>query len=147
MMTFEPVFADIEQKLFDIAAHDSAHESHPLHKLKEKLAERLKVLTLCGFNSGKYDLNLVRTYLFKWLKQKGYQPSVIKRDNSYLLLATSKFRVLDISNFIAAGHSYESYLRAYEVEESKGCFPYEWFDSAENSSTPPYLHTKPFIPH
>ena len=141
MMTFEPVFADIEQKLFDIAAHDSAHESHPLHKLKEKLAERLKVLTLCGFNCGKYDLNLVRTYLFKWLKQKGYQPSVIKRDNSYLLLATSKFRVLDISNFIAAGHSYESYLRAYEVEESKGCFPYEWFDSAEkleHTTLPPH---------
>ena len=36
IMTFEPVFADIEQKLSDIAAHDSAHESHPLHKLKEK---------------------------------------------------------------------------------------------------------------
>ena len=99
------------------------------------------MLTLCGFNCGKYDLNLVKTYLFKWLKQKGYQPFVIKRDNSYLLLATSKFRFLDISNFIAAGHSYESYLRAYEVEESKGCFPYEWFDSAEkleHTTLPPH---------
>ena len=60
MRTFQPVFVDT-----DITAHDSAHESHPLHKLKEKLTERLKVITLCGFNSGKYDLNFVRTYLFK----------------------------------------------------------------------------------
>ena len=43
--------------------------------------------------------------------------------------------------FIASGHSYESYLRAYEVEESKGCFPYEWFDSAkklEHTTLPPH---------
>ena len=67
MKTFQPVFVDIEKKkkLSDIAAHDSAHESHPLHKLKEKLIERLKAITLCGFNSGKYDLNFFRTYLFK----------------------------------------------------------------------------------
>ena len=67
MESFEPVFADIDQILSDIAQNDFAHESHPLHKLKEKLEQRLRV-PLCGFNGGKYDLNLVRAYSFKWLK-------------------------------------------------------------------------------
>ena len=115
MEIFEAVFADIDQTLSDITQNDFAHESHPLHKLKEKLDQRLRVLTLCGFNSGKYDLNLVRAYLFKWLKQAGYQPSIIKRDNNYLMISTNKFRFWDISNFIAVGHSYESYLKAFHV--------------------------------
>ena len=131
MEIFEPVFADIDQKLSDITQNDFAHESHPLHKLKEKLEQRLRFLTLRGFNSGKYDLNLVRAYLFKLLKQAGYQPSIIKRDDNYLMISTNKFRFLAISNFIAVGHSYESYLKAFDVPDSKGCFPYEWFNSAE----------------
>ena len=45
METFEPVFADIDQTLSDITQNDFAHESHPLHKLKEKLAQCLRVLT------------------------------------------------------------------------------------------------------
>ena len=135
------MFADIDQTWSDIAQNDFAHEYHPLHKLKEKLEQRLRVLTLRGFNSGKYDLNLVRAYLFKWLNQAGYQPSVIKRDDNYLMIFTSKFRFLDISNFTAVGHTYESYLKAFDVPDSKGCFPYEWFDSAEKlkeSSLPPH---------
>ena len=142
MEIFEPVFVDIDQTLSDIAQNDFAHESHPLHKLKEKLEQRLRVLALCCFNSGKYDLNLVRAYLFKWLKQAGYQPSIIKRDNNYLMIFTNKFRFLDISNFIAVGHSYESYLKAFDVPDSKGCFPYEWFESAKKLkefSLPPHF--------
>ena len=119
MEIFEPVFVDIDQTLSDITQNDFAHESHPLHKLKEKLEQRVRVLTLCGFNSGKYDLSLVRAYLFKWLKQAGYQPSIIKRDNNYLMISTNKFRFLDISNFIAVGHSYEYYLKAFDVPDSK----------------------------
>ena len=125
------MFADIDQTLSSIAQNDFAHESHPLHKLKEKPEQRLCVLTLRGFNSGRYDLDLVRAYLFKWLNQAGYQPSIIKRDDNYLMIPTSKFRFLDISNFTAVGHSYESYLKAFDVPDSKGCFPYKWFDSAE----------------
>ena len=45
MEIFEPVFADIDQTLSDITQNDFAHESHPLHKLKEKLAQCLRVLT------------------------------------------------------------------------------------------------------
>ena len=47
------------------------------------------------------------------------------------MISTNKFRFLDISNFITVGHSYQSYLKAFDVPDSKRCFPYEWFDSAE----------------
>ena len=41
---------------------------------------------------------------------------------------TDKFRFLDICNFIAPGFTYDKYLRAYGCEQTKGFFPYEWFD-------------------
>ena len=40
-------------------------------------------------------------------------------------------KFLDISNYLAAGCSYEKFLIAYGCDIPKGIFPYEWFDSIE----------------
>ena len=40
-------------------------------------------------------------------------------------------KFLDISNYLAAGCSYEKFLKAYGCDIPKGVFPYEWFDSLE----------------
>ena len=40
-------------------------------------------------------------------------------------------KFLDISNYLAAGCSYEKFLKAYGCDIPKGGFPYEWFDSLE----------------
>lgn len=50
-------------------------------------------------------------------------------------------KFLDIGQFLAAGSSYSSFLKAYKVEEHKGYFPYEWFDAArklEHPELPPH---------
>lgn len=52
-------------------------------------------------------------------KKKSY---AIKRNNSYTCIATSRFRFLDMSQFIAPGTSYAKFLKAYGVEEEKGFF-------------------------
>lgn len=41
-----------------------------------------------------------------------------------------------MSQFIAPGTSYAKFLKAYGVEEEKGFFPYEWFDSIEKLNYP-----------
>ena len=37
-------------------------------------------------------------------------------------------QLLDIMNFLGEATSLDSFLEAYKTEETKGFFPYEWFD-------------------
>ena len=53
---------------------------------------------------------------------------MIKKNNAYTCIATESLKFLDMSQFLAAGSSYTSFLKAYHVAEQKGYFPYEWFD-------------------
>lgn len=66
---------------------------------------------------------------------------VVKKSNAYACITTDKFRFLDISHFLAPGTSYARFLKAYGVEETKGFFPYEWFDDItklDNTELPPF---------
>lgn len=65
----------------------------------------------------------------------------IKKNNSYTCIANDQFKFLDISNYLAAGTSYSGFLKAYDVTESKGFFPYEYLTNADK-----LLETK-FPPH
>ena len=97
------------------------------------------VLPVVGFNSQKYDINVIKASLVRALvdahdcdeDDESVSPFrfVIKRDNKMACIETSRLRFLDICNFIAPGFSYAKYLRAYGVEENKGFFPYEWVTS------------------
>ena len=44
---------------------------------------------------------------------------------------SDRLRFVDITNFIAPGSSYASYLTAFGCSEEKGFFPYEWMDSLD----------------
>src|SRR5204863_8073909 len=48
-----------------------------------------------------------------------------------MCLATEKFKILDIVNYLAPGFSYSKYLAAYGVKETKGFFPYEYVTSLD----------------
>ena len=52
---------------------------------------------------------------------------VVKKGAAYVCLSTDRFNFLDISQYLAPGSSYSSFIRAYQVPESKSYFPYEWF--------------------
>ena len=50
-------------------------------------------------------------------------------------------QLLDIMNFLGGAASLDSLLKAYKTAETKGFFPYEWFDCPQqmnNSELPPY---------
>jgi hypothetical protein len=48
-----------------------------------------------------------------------------------MAMKTDKLNILDITNYLAPGYSYSKFLKAYDVEEQKGFFPYEWLDTLD----------------
>ena len=56
------------------------------------------------------------------------QPFTIKDGRRYKVIKTKDFIFLDQMNYCAAATSLESFIKAYDVGEQKGHFPYEWFD-------------------
>ena len=83
-----------------------------------------------GFNSGRYDINMIKEYFVKNLAIIS-DVNVAKKENSYMFLSAPNFKFLDIKNYLAPGLSYDAWCRAYGCELQKLAFPYEWFDSFE----------------
>ena len=81
-----------------------------------------------GFNSGRYDINMIKEYFVKDLAEIS-DVKVAKKENSYMFLSLPNFKFLDIKNYLAPGVSYDAWCRAYGCELQKLAFPYEWFDS------------------
>ena len=73
----------------------------------------LTELVVVGFNSGKFDLNVLKDMLIPYLVHRSGIDLVIKRHHAYLSLRTSGLKFVDISNFVTAGTSYGTFLKAY----------------------------------
>ena len=86
-------------------------------------------LPVFGFNSGKYDLNLIKAYLIPNLhNDRAIQPTVIKKANQFISFQFGDIQFLDILNFFGGAASF--FLKANQSEETKAYFPYERFDSS-----------------
>ena len=83
---------------------------------------------------------LIRQYLpfyLSSLERLDSIPSfVIKKNTSYMAIATDKLKYLDLCNFLAAGTSLESFYQAYNVATVKGKFPYDWFSDLSKLQDP-----------
>ena len=112
-------------------------------------AQRLKIEEWCnqvpvlGFNSGKYDLNLIRKHFAELVADTSDRVKVAKNGNKIMFILTKKTSFLDIINYLGPGTSYDKWVKAYECESEKSWFPYEWFDSIEKldfKGLPDYEH-------
>ena len=61
----------------------------------------LKEHIILGFNSGKYDLNVVKPLIIKHLRPR--ISFTIPKNNDFMCLKTDIFKFLDIKNYIAPG--------------------------------------------
>ena len=95
-----------------------------------------------GFNSAKYDLNLIKPYLVPILvNERDIETTVIKKANQFISFKFGDIQLLDIMNFLGGATSLDSILKAYKTLETKGFFPYERFDhpdKMQNTELPPY---------
>ncbi|KAG3063314.1 hypothetical protein PC122_g18923 [Phytophthora cactorum] len=104
-----------------------------------RIKQQLDQVPVLGFNSGRYDINLIKNDLFAVIGTDNIK-SVITNP-SYMCIATSDMKMLDISNYVPAGTSYAKYLSTYLGDckcdnkircvcgLGKGIFPYEFITS------------------
>ena len=82
--------------------------------MKEQLRQRVNQVPLISFNSGKYDLNMVKEYFVKEIsynKDDECNENVFaaKKENDYMFLTTSTIKFLDVKNYIGPGLSYDAW--------------------------------------
>ena len=105
------------------------NRTNPFKKLLDQLFSWLQQLPVIGFNSGKYDLNMIKRSFVPLLISNN--AAVIKRQNTFMCFSTNKLKFVDICNYLAPGFSYDKYLKAYGCDLQKGHFPYEYMDGIE----------------
>ena len=99
-------------------------------KDKQLIIDYCSSLPILGFNSGFYDIGLLahEGFIHEIVKRDS-TPLIIKDGNRYKVIKTKTFTFLDQMAYCAAGTSLDKFIKAYDIEENKGYFPYEWFDS------------------
>ena len=108
-------------------------------EVKEQWRQRVHQVPVIGFNSGKYNLNMVKEYFVKevsYNKEDECNEDVFaaKKENYFMLLTTSKFKFLDVKNCIGPGLSYDAWCKSVGGRLQKLMFPYEWLDGYEKLS-------------
>ena len=79
-----------------------------------------------GFNSAKYDLNQIKSYLLPILvNERDVELAVIKKANHFISFKVGDNQLLDIMNFLGGATSLDSFLKGYKTSETKRNFPYE----------------------
>ena len=114
---------------------------NPCKTLEKQLQTWLRQLPVIGFNSGHYDLNVVKKFFIPYmLKGNDKTRFVIKRQNTFMCFSTTNLKFLDVTQYLAPVVSYDKYLKAYGCELQKGHFPYEYMDDLhklEDRALPP----------
>ena len=112
-----------------------------LSNLRQDFENYYSTIPVFGFNSSRYDLNLIKEYLLHHLLiEKNVIPKVIRMGNKYIGMNFLGIQFLDILNFLGGATTLDNFLKAYGASEEKGLFAYEWFDSIEKlneSQLPP----------
>ena len=118
------------------------YKKNQLIAFQESPERYCNVLPVFGFNSAKYDLLLIKTYLPPSIvNERDIEPTVIKKANQFYSFKFVDIQLLDIVNFLGGATGFNSFLKAYKTSETKGFFPYEWFhhpDNMQNTELPPY---------
>ena len=82
-------------------------------EIKEHWRQWVNHAPVIGFNSAKYDINMVKEYFvikISYSKKDECHEDVFaaKKENDYMLLTTSKFKSLDVKNYIGPSLSYDA---------------------------------------
>ena len=113
-----------------------------IRRIQNNLETYMTEIPVLGYNSSKYDLNLIKSRFAECLDlAAGKKNFVVKKCNQYMCISNGEFKFLDISNFVAPGFSYDKFIKSYEIELHKSYFPYEFltsFAKLDHTELPPY---------
>ena len=107
-------------------------QENQLIDLPVTLERYCNVLPVFEFNSTKYDLKLIKSYLLPILvNERDFEPTVIKKANQFISFKFGDIQLLDMMKFHGGATSFDSFLKAYRISERKRFFPSEWFDQPD----------------
>ena len=133
MPSYKRVFVELRKRKneWNKATLDKSEDekkNNPYERLIQQLCNWLRQLPVIGFNSGHYDLNVIKKFFILYMLKDDEIQFVIKRQNTFMCFSTEKLKFCDIVNYLAPAFSYDKYLKAYGCELQKGHFPYEYMD-------------------
>ena len=116
--------ADESSEGKDVSTQFLQKQKKQLIQLQEHFERYCNVLPVFGFNSGRFDINLIKKHLLPILvEDKDIEPIVIKKANQYVSFEFGDVQVLDVLNFLGGANNLDSFLKAYKTDETKGFFP------------------------
>ena len=133
----------VQEEEKDLSTQILQMQKNQLIDLQEHFERYCNVLPVFGFNSAKYDINLIKSFFLlpTFVNERDIEPTVIKKANQFVSFKFGDIQLLDIMNFFGGATSLDSFLKAYRTKETKGFFPYEWFVCPEkltHKELPPY---------
>jgi len=121
---FQYILDQLEERIDPLVSKPSY-----TRRVRDKVLAYMMQLPVLGFNSGKYDINLIKEQLYPYLAKNGELKYVIKRNNDHMALSTPRLKFLDIRNYLAPNYSYDKWVKAYDCRVTKGKFCYTYIDS------------------
>ena len=124
----------VEQEEKDLSKHFLQMQKNQLIDLQVHFERYSNILPVSGFNTAKYDINLIKSYLLPILVKERYiEPTVIKKANKSVSFKFGDIQLLDIMYFHGGATSLDSFPKAYKTKETKSFFPYEWLYCPEEN--------------
>ena len=99
-------------------------------EVKEQWRQWVNQVPVISFNSGKYDLNMVKEYFVKKISYNmedecNEDVFAAKNENDHMFLTTSRFKFLDVKNYVGTGLSLDAWFKSMGCRLQKLMFPYE----------------------
>ena len=121
-----------------------------LQNLESDFQKHVEQVVVLGYNSSKYDINLLKEYLIvqflrDYAQQEDEEPiKVIKQQASYTMLELGYYlKFLDVYKYQSPSCTLDSFMKAEGIQDTnnsdksaKSYFPYEWFDSYDKLDYP-----------
>ena len=101
----------------------------------QRILEWFNQVPVVGFNSGHYDLKLIRKYFIPQLANEN-GVFAAEKNGRIMFINTPQFKFLDIMNYLAPGITYDKWVKTYGATQTKSWLPYEWFDSPDKLDYP-----------
>ena len=81
------------------------------------------MLPVFGFNSAKYDINLIKSYLLLiFVNNCDNEPTVIKKADQFVSFIFGDIQLFDIMNLLGGAASLDSFLKTYKTKDTKAFF-------------------------
>ena len=144
----------IDSEEQDLSTQFLQLQRNPKTDLQEHFDRYCIVLPEFGFNSAKYDMNLIKSYVLADLvNERDLEPMVTKKANQLVSFKFGKIQLIQIMNCRGGATSLDFFLKAYKTNETNVFLPYDLFDCKEklDKEFPPFdsflsnlRHSNPF---